>query len=204
MQEILSDRIFPNSHDTATGYRFRIAQYLDRPMWVRVFDVSGKTAAEEAEFVTKVLSEADESRPAHVWGIRSAESVAKIRAFYDALGYYDAKRNRYDFDCRNVSVTFGCDISALGYGPGVPPLGSAATKAVRGALNLEILKGLRLADAPGTPGRRKRTPWEVLSELLDSGMVSPFRMGRALHFDMLDRGLVDGFSEWTFVPSVTA
>ncbi len=30
-------------------------------------------------------------------------------------------------------------------------------------------------------------------------MVSPFRMGRALYFDMLDRGLVDGFSEWEYV-----
>lgn len=199
MQEVLSDRIFPNPHDTNPGYRFRIAQFADRPSFVRTYDVSGTSAAEESAFVEKTICEADADRPVHVWGIRGAESVAKIRAYYDSLGFYDAKRNRYDYDCRDVAVTFGCDISALGYGPGVPPLGSAATKAVRGALNLEILKGLRLADAPGTPGRRKKTSWEVLSELLDSGMVSPFRMGRALYFDMLDRGLVDGFSEWVFV-----
>lgn len=168
MQEVLSDRIFPNPHDTAPGYRFRIAQYVGKPSYVRVFDVSGTTAAEESEFVGKIIAEADVEKPVHVWGVRGAEAVAKIRAYYDSLGYYDAKRNRYDYDCRDVAVTFGCDLSALGYGPGVPPLGSAATKAVRGALNLEILKGLRLADAPGTPGRRKKTPGEVLSELLDS------------------------------------
>lgn len=168
MQEVLSDRIFANPHDTAQGYRFRIAQYVTKPSHVRVYDVSGTTADEESELVGKVIVEADAGRPVHVWGIRGTEAVAKIRAYYDSLGYYDAKRNRYDFDCRDVAVTFGCDISALGYGPGVPPLGSAATKAVRGALNLEILKGLRLADAPGTPGRRKKTSGEVLSELLSS------------------------------------
>jgi hypothetical protein len=66
-------------------------------------------------------------------------------------------------------------------------------------LNLEILKGLRILDAPGTPGRRKKTPEEVLSELVFSGMVSPFRMGRALYFDMFDRGLVGGKSELELV-----
>ncbi|MFZ3232996.1 MAG: hypothetical protein WA194_05810 [Patescibacteria group bacterium] len=122
MQEVLSDRIFPNPHDTAPGYRFRVAQLADKPSFVRTYDVSGTTAQEESEFVGKAISEADVERPVHVWGIRSAESVAKIRAYYDSLGYYDAKRNRYGYDCRDVAVTFGCDISALGYGPGVPPL----------------------------------------------------------------------------------
>lgn len=113
MQEVLSDRIFPNPHDTAPGYRFRIAQYVAKPSYVRVYDVSGTTADEESELVGKVIAEADVGRPVHVWGIRGAEAVAKIRAHYDSLGYYDAKRNRYDFDCRDVAVTFGCDISAL-------------------------------------------------------------------------------------------
>ena len=85
MQEVLSDRIFPNPHDTEPGYRFRIAQFADRPSFVRTFDVSGMTAAEESEFVAKTISEADSDRPVHVWGIRGAESVAKIRAYYDSL-----------------------------------------------------------------------------------------------------------------------
>ena len=49
----------------------------------------------------------------HVWGIRSEDAVAKIRAHYDALGFYDPKKNRYAYDCRTVSVTFGCDLTAL-------------------------------------------------------------------------------------------
>lgn len=113
MQEVLSDRILPNSHDTAPGYRFRIAQYVDKPSYVRVCDVSGTTAAAESEFVEKIIAEASKEKPVHVWGIRGAEAVAKIRAYYDSLGYYDAKRNRYDYDCRDVAITFGCDISAL-------------------------------------------------------------------------------------------
>lgn len=140
MQEVLSDRIFPNPRDPRPGYRFRIAQYVASPRGVRVFDVSGMNASEEAEFVAETIARSDVSDPAHVWGVRGTESVAIIRAHYDSLGFYDEKRNRYGFDCRDVAVTFGCDLSALGYGPGVPPLGSAATKAVRGALNLEILK----------------------------------------------------------------
>ena len=115
MQEVLSDRIFPNPHDPAPGYRFRVAQLADKPSFVRTFDVSGTTAAEESAFVEKTIAEADIDSPVHVWGIRGAESVAKIRAYYDSLGFYDAKRNRYDYDCRDVAVTFGCDISALGY-----------------------------------------------------------------------------------------
>lgn len=113
MQEVLSDRIFPNPRDPRPGYRFRIAQLAGRPAFVRTFDVSGATAAEESAFVEKTIAEAHSERPVHVWGVRAAESVAKIRAYYDSLGFYDEKRNRYDYDCRDVAATFGCDISAL-------------------------------------------------------------------------------------------
>lgn len=115
MQEVLSDRIFPNPRDPRPGYRFRIAQYVEDPRRVSVFDVSGTTAAEESAFVGNTIAEADADHPVHVWGIRSAQSVALIRAYYDSLGFYDEKRNRYGYDCRDVAVTFGCDISALGY-----------------------------------------------------------------------------------------
>ncbi|MDQ1344413.1 MAG: hypothetical protein QG650_1134 [Patescibacteria group bacterium] len=205
MQEILADRVIPHPYDTTPGYRLRIAQYVSKPRGIGVFDVSGLSEQEEVAFVVRSISEADVDSPVHVWGIRSAESVAKIREYYDGLGCYVPAKNRYDIDCVNAPVTFGCDLRAIGYGPEVPPLGSAAAKAVRTAVNLEMLRGVRLLPDPKKgPGKKRKTSFEVLSELLSSGAVAPFRLGRALYFDMRERGLVDGFSEWTFVSDVTA
>lgn len=205
MQELLSDRVVPNLRDPAPGYRLRIAQYAENVTAVRVFDVTGMTEDGETAFVEKVLSEADSNDPVHVWGIRSAKSVDKIRAYYDALGYYVPERNRYDLDCRTVAVTFGCDLCAIGYGPESPPFGSFAAKVVRSAVNLEMLRGVRLLPDPKKgPGKKKKTSFEVLTELLGSGAVTPFRLGRATYFDMFERGLVDGFSELTLLSEPTA
>lgn len=114
MQIVLSDRIVSDGTANFDAYRFCLAEYSALPTAVRVVELSG-SEEEEVAAVLELLSEATEESPIHAWGIRSARSVLEIRSHFDRLGWYDAPKNRYAYDCRAVPATFGCDLNALGY-----------------------------------------------------------------------------------------
>lgn len=114
MHVVLSDRIVPDAPFQTNGYRFRVAECSERSEKVRIVELSG-TPEEEVFAVGRILEVATSKNPVHVWGIRSAASVALIRSHFDALGWYDAPKNRYAYDCHTAPATFGCDLSALGY-----------------------------------------------------------------------------------------
>lgn len=114
MQIVLSDRVVSDGTTPSCAYRFPLAEYphpLSRAE-IRVVELSG-SEEEEVAAVIEILREATEDAPVHAWGIRSARSVAEIRAHFDGLGWYDAPRNRYAYDCRTAPATFGCDLNAL-------------------------------------------------------------------------------------------
>lgn len=190
MHEVLSDRIVPSGGDS--GFRFRLAEFSSAPR-IRVVDLRGSSCDDEIETVRSLVAEGPDGPKTHVWGIRSAQAAALAKKYYDDLGYYVAERNRYEFDVATERLTFGTDVDALGYGPEVPLLGTGAAKAVRTALNLGIVRTLRVGNLGVGRGKRRKTPEAVLAELLGSGAVSPFRLGSCLYFDAEVRGLCDGF-----------
>lgn len=114
MQIVLSDRIVSDGTPPFDAYRFCLAEYPASRAAVTVVELSG-SEEDEVATVLEILREATLENPVHAWGIRSARSVAEIRSHFDRLGWYDAPKNRYAYDCRTVPATFGCDLNALGY-----------------------------------------------------------------------------------------
>lgn len=143
------------------------------------------TPEQEVKILEDILSESSSfsEAKAHIYDISLAESIEKIRTYYQNIGYYQSEINAYTVDIPEARLTFWAHIEHVLYASkdknhvsySVPLRSSWDQRTILAGINSWVLIGIH------SPTE------ETIKKLLLDELVAPITLGKALYYNLQAR-----------------